>query len=140
MKKKALTISESIIEWLKTYDNSNIDTDFLKTVSDSFGLFKQPNETVKKDVLGNQIHTEYYTLRMRFDAKADSERISNQAYCDALRDWIDTQEEIHNYPVLAGRRCEKISVSMPGFVEDTGTDISTYQMTICIIWRKENAE
>lgn len=139
MAKKALTISESIIEWLRSYNNSNIDTDFLKTVSDSFGLFKQPSETVRKDVLGNQIHTEYYTLRMRFDSKVNAERISNQAYCDALRDWIDAQAAVRNYPVIPGKKCEGVSVTMPGFVEDTEPDTSTYQMTICIVWRKENA-
>lgn len=139
MGKKVLTISESIIEWLKSYNSSKIDTDFLKTVSDSFGLFKQPSEIVRKDVLGNQIHTEYYTLRMRFDSKVNDERISNQAYCDALRDWIDAQEAARNYPTLCGKRCEGISVSMPGFAEDTESDTSTYQMTICIVWRKENA-
>lgn len=132
-----MTISESIIKWLKTFKKEKIETDALKSVTASYGLFKLPQINVKKDILGNEKRTEYYTFRVRLNSKLEPERVDNQKFMEELTEWISNQNAIRNYPVLKNGKCEEISVTTPFFVEKTENDTAIYQMTISIVYMKE---
>lgn len=132
-----MTISESIIKWLKTFEKKKIETDSLRSASASYGLFKLPQVNVKKDILGNEKRTEYYTFRVRLDSKLDPDRINNQKYMELLTEWISEQNTEGNYPKLEAGRCEEISVTTAFFVEKAENDTSIYQLTIGIVYVKE---
>lgn len=132
-----MTISESIINWLKSFEKSKIDTDSLKSTSASYGLFKLPQVNSKKDILGNERRTEYYTFRVRLDSKLDPDRINNQKYMEQLTEWVYEQNLKGNYPKLDTGTCEEISVTTAFFVEKVENDTSIYQMTISIVYIKE---
>lgn len=132
-----MTISESIIKWLKSFEPKKIDTDSLKSTSASYGLFKLPQVNIKKDILGNERRTEHYTFRVRLDSKLDPDRINNQKYMELLTEWISEQNSEGNYPILDAGTCKEISVTTAFFVEKTENDTSIYQMTIGIVYIKE---
>lgn len=132
-----MTISESIIKWLKTFEKKKIETDSLRSASASYGLFKLPQVNTKKDILGNEKRTEYYTFRVRLDSKLDPDRINNQKYMELLTEWISEQNTEGNYPKLEAGRCEEVSVTTAFFVEKAENDTSIYQLTIGIVYVKE---
>lgn len=132
-----MTISESIIKWLKTFEKKKIETDSLRSASASYGLFKLPQVNSKKDILGNERRTEYYTFRVRLDSKLDPDRINNQKYMEMLTEWISEQNTEGNYPKLEAGRCEEVSVTTAFFVEKAENDTSIYQLTIGIVYVKE---
>lgn len=132
-----MTISESIIAWLKSFEKKKIETDSLRSASASYGLFKLPQVNTKKDILGNEKRTEYYTFRVRLDSKLDPDRINNQKYMELLTEWISEQNTEGNYPKLEAGRCEEVSVTTAFFVEKAENDTSIYQLTIGIVYVKE---
>ena len=42
-----MTISKAITQWLKGYENINIETNHIKDGSDKYGLFKSPARDIK---------------------------------------------------------------------------------------------
>lgn len=132
-----MTVSQSIIDWLKSYTTGNIDTDRLAATSISYGLAKTPQQTKKTDVLGNKTYIDSYTFMARFDTATDMERISNQDYLEKLTEWIEDQSDQDKYPILENGTCTGVTVSVPFYLESQSGDTSVYLMTINITYRKE---
>lgn len=139
-----MTVSESVIQWLKRFGIEglekikDIDTDALKATVASYGLMKAPQENVKCYMSGKKIHTDYYQFSARLDSGTDTDRTDNQAWLDALAEWIAERNREKDFPVLReGLTCTGISVTSPFYMGKSDSMSAIYQLTIAIRYEKE---
>lgn len=139
-----MTISQSIIAWLKRFEAEgldrikSVDTDALKAVSASYGLMKAPEENIKKYLSGKEVHTEYYQFAARLDAQENNDRIDNQAWFEGLTDWVRDRDKNKDFPALeAGLSCQGISIKSPFYMGKSDNHTAIYQMAIAIKYEKE---
>lgn len=133
-----VNISNAIIEWLQSYvPDKAIQTDKLASKT-SYGLFKAPTQNVSKDILGNYTYSDYYVFMVRMDNVTNNNMKSNQDFLQGLCDWIETQDARHSFPDLEDYECRSIEVSSPFYMGTNEDTSSVYQLTIKIVYRKEN--
>ena len=133
-----MTILESIVRFLGQYEKENrIGVDKLESQTVSFSLMKAPQETVQHYISGTEIHTDYYQLLARRDAKSEAERIANNAWGQGITEWIRQKSNANEYPELDGYKCTDIGVSTPFYMGDVDMDSAVYQMTVFIKYVKE---
>lgn len=138
-----MTVSESIIRWLKTFDPAEyrkmkkIDTDIQSANADSYTLIKEPVRNVKPYISGRKVYTDHYMIMARLPSQSNTDRIENTGFGEALEGWVRDQDLKENYPELTGAIVSKISVTTPFYIGSTNTNDSLYQMTVAIEYRKE---
>ena len=135
-----MTIIESIIDWL--YKNDSVkDIEYINTellLRQIGSLSKLPTNIVEDYNDGSQMRTEYYTFLTRMSSQLNAERIGNERFFEELESWIEDKNIEEDYPVLGKNLyCENISVSGGHYQVDTGTNESTYSLTLEIVYRKE---
>lgn len=139
-----MTVSESIIKWLKGFNPTEyqrmkrIDTDMQGAEVDSYSLVKEPVQNVKAYMSGRKVYTSHYTLRARLSSNTNSERIDNSGFGEALEEWVREKNSKKEFPELADANVQSISVTTPFFVGATSEHNAVYQMTIAIKYEKEN--
>ena len=134
-----MTIGQSIVEWLYTFGNIEInpaiiiETDQLDSGADSYGLYKQATRTTTPYIDGTSDNSEFYYLMVRQSSKTNTARIDNQAWMEQLERWIYEQNIDRNLPRLdSPRDCYGISVSVSGYMMETETDTAAYQISLKI--------
>lgn len=133
-----MTVGQSVIYWLYGFGNidarERIETDQLSGEAGSYGLYKQPTTESVAFVDGSRDVTEYYNLLARQASKSDFSRVSNQAWMEALEDWVRQQNQARNLPVLdGGRTCNGIAVSVSAYMIDAAeTGTAEYQIAVAI--------
>lgn len=138
-----MTVSESIIRWLKMFDPAEyrkmkkIDTDIQSANADSYTLIKEPVRNVKPYISGRKVNTDHYMIMARLPSQSNTDRIENTGFGEALEGWVRDQDLKENYPELTGVIVSKISVTTPFYIGSTNTNDSLYQMTVAIEYRKE---
>lgn len=138
-----MTVSESIIKWLKSFDPAEywkmkkIDTDIQSAKADSYTLIKEPVQNVKSYVSGRKVYTDHYMIMARLPSQNNTDRIENTGFGEALEGWVREQNLKENYPELTGAKVSSISVTTPFYMGQTNTNDSLYQMTVAIEYRKE---
>lgn len=138
-----MTISESIIKWLKTFNPTEywkmkkVDTDLQSTEVETYSVVKEPVRNIKTYVSGRQEITDHYLIQARLGSQTNTERIDNNGFGEALEDWVSEQNEAENFPKLQNATVTKISVTTPFFMGKTETNNSIYQMTVAIKYEKE---
>lgn len=139
-----MTISESIMNWLKLFEREGlkgieeITTDSLGPSADSYGLRKTKKTVVKKYLGGKEEHTEYYRFLARFDNRTEEARIVNGTWLEALCDWIADRNEAKEFPELGNRSsCTYIGVSTSFCMSMEEPETAVYMMTIAIKYVKE---
>lgn len=136
-----MTVSESIIQWLRTFDLdayrklTQIDTDLMHGDVD-YALVKEPVIIVKRWLSGAEVHKDHYQIRARLDTMTNDDCIENGAWLEALTDWIHQQDNDGNYPVLERAEVRQIGVSTPFYMGATSDGKAIYQMTIYIEYMK----
>lgn len=134
-----MTVVESIIQFLGKYETENrIGVDKLESQTVSYSLMKAPQENVQYYISGTEIHTDYYQLMARLDAKSEAERIANNAWGQGLTEWIRKKSILEDYPELEGYRCMDIGVSTPFYMGMTDNSSAVYQMTVFIKYEKRS--
>lgn len=99
-----MTVSESIIEWLKTFDPEEywkmkqVDTDIQSAKVDSYSLVKEPVRNEKTYVTGRKVITDHYMLRARLSSQENTDCVENNGFGEALEDWVSEQNRIKNFP------------------------------------------
>lgn len=99
-----MTVSESIIKWLKTFDPEEywkmkqIDTDIQSAKVDSYSLVKEPVRNEKTYLTGNKVITDHYMLRARLSSLENMDCIENNGFGEALEDWVSEQNRNKNFP------------------------------------------
>lgn len=135
-----MTVSESVIRWLKDFDVSrikNINTDMLTADVKSYALIKEPVQNVQSFLSGRKIITDHFTLMARLSSKTNSTRIDNSGFGEALADWIGVQNAAGNYPAVEDARVQEINVTTPFYLGQSEENDSLYQLTIAIKYMKE---
>lgn len=138
-----MTVSESIIKWLKTFDPEEyqkmkqVDTEIQSANVDSYSLVKEPVRNVKEYVSGKKIITDHYTLQARLSSQTNTERIENNGFGEALEDWVSEQNKNKNFPQIPDAKVSMISVTTPFYLGATDTNNSIYQLTVAIKYEKE---
>ncbi len=129
-----MTISESIIAWLLTYNAqlNKIDTDILSDSVLTYALSKEPTVNIKHYLSGKKEHTEHYQLSARLNSQINSNRINNQAFFEGLEKWVIEQDRDGNRPVIDNASVNKISVSSAYYLGQTNENTSVYSLTIAI--------
>lgn len=133
-----MTVSESIINWLKGYVENRVDTDIQSDSVMTFALSKAPTVNVKNYVSGREEHTEYYQFTARLDSQTNLDRIDNQSFFEGFEEWVRLQNREENFPAIENAVVSKISVSNSFYLGSTAENNSLYQLTIAIQFMKEN--
>ena len=136
-----MTISKAITEWLKGYENINIETNHIKDGSDKYGLFKSPARDIKNFNDNSQEITEYYQFMAKQSAVSDTERKEADEWLEDLTYWVDDYQVNYEYPDVGGnRRIESIELTgCPYPMESTDNEI-LYQMSLKITYTREREE
>ena len=101
-----MTVSKAIIEWLKEFNPEeyqkmhNISTDLMQHDVD-YVLVKEPVKNVKKFISGTQVITEHYQFRARLSAYTNMDAVDNDAWMEALSNWIEEKSRKKVYPKLS---------------------------------------
>lgn len=137
------TVSESVIEWLKTFNPKEywkmkrIETGILPADVDSYALVKEPIVNKTTSISGKVTATEHYTLHARLTSQNNTDRIDNGAFGELLEAWVYEQKQSRNYPLIESGKVKSVDVTTPFYVGKTETNNSVYQLTISITYVKE---
>lgn len=138
-----MTVSESIIKWLKSFNPTeywkmkHIDTDVMHGNVD-YAVIKEPVRNVKTYLSGTQIITEHYMLAARLPTNTNTNCMDNTGFGEALEQWVWEQTCNKVFPDIPGARVQKVEVTTPFYKGPTATNNSIYQMTVGITYVKEN--
>ncbi len=133
-----MTVSKSIITWLKTFGMNSISTDIQPSKIASYSLAKEPTENIKRYLSGKKEVTSYYQIMARLPNLTENMRDCNVDWGEKLTSWVETQNKNENFPVLDDASVKYVGVSTPMVVGTTQNGESIYQMTITIKYTKEN--
>lgn len=136
-----MTISESIVTWLKNNSTISIlndfDTDLIQAKATAYGIYKAPERNIVEYQDGSQLITEYYMLLARQSSQLENERVNNQKFLSDLETWVDTKNFNFQFPVLAtGLSCQNIGISSTYYLQEEEEEQSTYQLSIEITYSK----
>lgn len=138
-----MTVSESIIKWLKDFNPSDywkmkhIDTDIQAAKVDAYSLVKEPVRNVKSYMSGKKVYTDHYTLQARLSSRTNSARIDNSGFGEVLETWVSEKNKKCEFPQLSDGKVTGVSVTTPFYVGRTETNDSVYQMTVALKYEKE---
>lgn len=139
-----MTVSESIIRWLKTFDPAEygkmrrIDTDMQSAEVKTYSLVKEPVRDIKSYITGEKIYTDHYMIQARLSVQGNAERIENIAFGELLSAWVEEQDRNGVYPEIEGAKVSKISITTPFYLGVTKENDGIYNMTIAIKYVKES--
>ena len=131
------TVSQALVTWLYTQGtisiNDNIDTDQLAANAAAYGLYKSPETTVKNYLNGDRDVTAYYQFLVRQKSARDATRQSNQAWLEALEQWVWLQNAAGNLPTLGGNRtCNSVLVATSFFAQESDEHDAVYQLVLAV--------
>ena len=137
-----MTIAESLIEWLMEFNEDGkrmerIDVDRQSAEVESYSLIKEPTVNSTKNILGDETVTVHHTLMARLADQTNTDRIENNAFGEAMEEWIKEKNDCKEYPVLTKGNVVEIRVTTPFFVGRTETNNSVYQMTVALKYEKK---
>lgn len=137
-----MTVAESLITWLKEFNEdgrrmANIDVDRQSAEVESYSLIKEPTENSRKNVLGEETVTAHYTLMARLASNTNTDRIENNAFGEAMEEWVEKKNDSREYPVIAKGNVSEVKVTTPFFVGRTEANNSVYQMTVALKYKKK---
>lgn len=135
-----MTVSQSVIEWLKQFDTEkikSISTDIRPARVNSYALIKEPIVNVKTYISGKQNITEHYVLMALLDSQDNVDRKENSAWGEQLEQWIAEKCNKKEFPDIAGATVERVEVTTPFYLgSKESTNESMYQLSISIKYRK----
>lgn len=139
-----MTVAEALKNWLYTFENIELDdrinTDKLDSEPESYGLFKQANQEVVTFVNGTRDITDYFTFLARQSTKAESSRLDNAEWMEALERWVYKKNLAGELPTLDnGRICNRVAVTVGGYMlENENLETAQYQLSILINYTEVN--
>lgn len=133
-----MTISQYITEFLKKYENIEIDTNHVADGSDKYGMFKSPARDVNKYIDDSYSITEYFNFFAKQSAIAESERKESDEWLEDFMYWLDDYAVNYEYPEIGGNRIIKNiqATGCPTPMFDDENDI-TYQISMSITYERE---
>lgn len=140
-----MTIAESLIKWLLEFNEDGrkmekIDVDRQSAEVESYSLIKEPVINRTTNVLGEETLTAHYTLMARLADNTNTDRIENNAFGEAMEEWIEEKNDRREYPAISKGKVLEVKVTTPFFVGRTETNNSVYQMTVALRYEKTKTE
>lgn len=136
-----MTVTESIIQWLKGFQTeqklNRIDIDILRAGSIRYALVKEPIQNVKSYLSGKKEYTNHYTFMARLQSVNSEECMENTGFGEALEEWVKEKNKKEEYPDIEDAVVNSINITTPFCLGVTGEQDSVYQMTIAIKYVKE---
>ena len=133
-----MTISQYITDFLKNYENIEIDTNHVADGSDKYGMFKSPARDVRNNIDESYQITEYFNFFAKQSAIAESERKESDEWLEDFMYWLDDYPFNYEYPKIDGNRrilnIQATGCTTPMF--DDENDI-TYQISMSITYERE---
>ncbi len=137
-----MTVSESIIIWLKTFSQEKqylkMGTDILRPGTEMYSLAKEPVQNIKTYLSGKKEYTDHYMFRACLPSINNVECINNNVFGETLTEWVNEQNRKKVYPVIENAAVTEISITTPYYLGVTKENDSIYQMTIAIKYVKES--
>ena len=135
-----MTVSQSVIEWLKQFDAEKIkaiNTDIRPAKVNSYALIKEPIVNVRTFISGTKVITEHYVLMALLDSQDNTDRKENTAWGEQLEQWIADKNKEKEFPNIADAAVESVDVTTPFYLgSNENTNESMYQLSISIKYRK----
>lgn len=138
-----MTVSESIINWLRGYEGGlelvdEIRTDQLSEESEAYGIFKTPQDSEEVFVDGSRDVTVHYLFLVRQPSQTDGIRRDNQAWLEGLEEWIRKQNRLRCLPEMdQGRSCFGVTVTNSYAAEEQDNAETVYQLGVAISYFEE---
>ena len=132
-----MTVSESIITWLKEFEPNKIDTDIQRSGTGKYSLAKEPIQNVKSYLSGKKEYTDHYTFRACMPNQDDNDCIDNNAFGEKMTAWVEEQNSLEHFPQIQDAVVKEVKITTPFYVGITTDNSSVYQMTIAIKYVKE---
>lgn len=133
-----MTITESIIEWLRGFDGGieveeGVSTDQLAANAEAYGIFRTPGDIVTEFVHGGRDITTYLNLIVRQPSQTESMRRSNQAWMEQLEAWVRDQSMQRSLPQMdGGRECYAVAIANSFYMQEQTETESVYQITLSV--------
>lgn len=132
-----ITVSQSVIKWLKEFEKSSINTDIQPAKVNSYSLVKEPIINKKTFISGRVRATEHYTLMARLESQIDVSRVENNAWGESLEQWVYEKNRKKELPELEGANVQSVAVTTPFYLGKSEANESVYQLTISITYERE---
>lgn len=129
-----MTVSESVVEWLRGYEGGfeltdTIGTDQLEAEPEAYGVFKTPGGTVTEFIDGSRDVSVNYLFLARQPSQTDGLRKDAHEWLEGLEGWIRAKNMRRELPALdEGRACFNVRVTN-SYAAEVQTDAEiTYQL------------
>lgn len=131
-----MSVSESLIAWLKTFNNTQtinkVDTDIQSDTALTYALIKEPIVNEKHYLSGLTERTEHYQVSARLNTQTDTARVKNGLWLENLEAWIREQNRTDNLPTITGASVKSVEVTSAFYLGETSENTSVYSLTIAI--------
>lgn len=138
-----MSIIESVRNYLLTYSgmaDALIHVDALGSTPIEYAVIPLPGDRILEEYLDGKSQREYpFLIQSVFSTADEAERIENSGFYEALADWLESQTEAGNLPVMeAGKTAESIEAVSWGFVYEQGeSGTGIYQITCKLVYEQE---
>ena len=131
-----MTISESLIQWLKQFNTdvtiNNIDIDRLQASGGSYGLYKMPSRNTVDFINGNQERTDFFQFQAKISNITDNNRKNAQKFFSDLEEWIYQKNLSEDLPQLTNYTCIEVTLSDTFYMSEALQKESKYIFGISI--------
>lgn len=138
-----MTISESIVEWLRGYEGGfeltdAVTTDLLECTPEACGIFKMPGGHEIAFINGNRDVEVNYLFLVRQPSQTEGLRKKAHVWFDEFEKWIRVKDMRRQLPTLGdGRTCYKVFIKS-SYAAEEQTDAETiYQLSLAISYSEE---
>ena len=141
-----MTITESIKDYLAKCpilgDFKRLCVDFLPEDAETYSIEEIPAETILRAYIDGSSERQFvfvFAARL-FYSEETRNNIENSGLYERFADWLETQTEADDLPVLAdGKTATKIEAMSSGYLFDVSGDLSTarYQIQCRLIYDQE---
>lgn len=137
--------TEALRAWLRTCPllspNNRFRIDFLSDRATEYALYSVPSTIrYRENVLGERVKQDVQTDDYIFAALEDygddtQQNLLNLGFWDGVRDWIDAQNPLHNFPQRNDGTIQYIVPTLSQYVTYAGDDTARYQIQIQVTYK-----
>lgn len=139
-----MSIISALRSYLKNYTGlalgAPVWVNYLGAVPTEYTVNPLPgNRIVEQYVDGSSLREYPFAFQSVESTAADLERLENSGFFEAFADWLESQTELGNLPVLdSGQTPERIEATGWGYLYEQGnSDTGVYQIQCRLVYEQE---
>ncbi len=139
-----MSIISALRSYLKNYTGlalgAPVWVNYLGAVPTEYTVNPLPgNRIVEQYVDGSSLREYPFAFQSVESTAADLERLENSGFFEAFADWLESQTELGNLPVLdSGQTPERIEATGWGYLYEQGnSDTGIYQIQCRLVYEQE---